>query len=92
MSAVARQGDPASAAPAATIEAGNAQQSVSGPCAIISAPDTSSPPTRCGCRDQEVEAAVADAVLLAQVTGDIFAPAVEAQRRRGRRPADARPP
>ena len=41
---------------------------------------------------QEVEAAVAHAVLLPDVSGDIFAPPMEAQRPRGRRRGDARPP
>ena len=56
----------------------HALASITGPCAIITAPDTSSPLDAARVAGEQIEPAVADAVLLAQVAGQTVAPAMHA--------------
>ena len=62
--------------------------SMAGACSIITVPDTSSPANAPRVTGNDVEAPVADAELLAQVLGELFAPVMRAHRVRDRRRAD----
>ena len=74
-----RQGPPAAAASAAPTGPATAIAISSG-CSIIPAGDTESPATAAGMFGHQVDAAVAKAVLLNEVAGQAFTPAVHAVR------------